>query len=65
MEEFITDRSKSPQEIENQINRLSDKYNEMEGITGGPVIEKEEFYDIEDSEENRLKSKTQMKKYLQ
>ena len=31
---FIIDRSKSPQEIENQINRLADKFNEIEE-TGG------------------------------
>ena len=30
LEEFIIDRSKSPQEIENQINRLADKFSEME-----------------------------------
>ena len=27
---FIIDRSKSTREIENQINRLADKFNEME-----------------------------------
>ena len=30
LEEFIIGRSKSPQEIENQINRLAGKFNEME-----------------------------------
>ena len=30
LEEFIIDRSKSPQEIENQISRLADKFSEME-----------------------------------
>ena len=63
LEIFLIVRSKSPQEIENQINRLPDKFNEIEK-TDGPVREKEEYYDIEDSEENHLKLKTQLKIYL-
>ena len=62
MEEFIIGRSKSPREIENQINRLSDKFNEIEEKLEDPVIGKEEFYDIEDLEENQLKLKNQLKR---
>ena len=34
--------------MENQINRLADKFNEIEENLDDSVIEKEEFYDIEE-----------------
>ena len=48
--EFIIDRSKSPQEIENQINCLPDKFKEIEGKAEAPATEGE-FYDVGDLEE--------------
>ena len=56
MGEFIIDRSKSPREIENQINRLSDKFNEIEEKLEDPVTEEEKFYDIEDLEEKTFRN---------
>ena len=40
MEEFIIDRSKSPQEIETQIGRLAEKFQELEQDQGSLSGEK-------------------------
>ena len=48
MKEFIIDRSKSPQEIETQIDRLAEKFQELEQDQGSLSEEKEfqEFGDL-------------------
>ena len=53
MEEFIIDRSKSPQEIETQIGRLAGKFQELEQKFRFHREEKNEFREFEDSG-NRL-----------
>ena len=38
MEGFIIDRSKSPQEIDNQTDRLEDKFRELEQKNSGSAV---------------------------
>ena len=47
MEEFIIGRSKSHQEIENQINRLAEKFQQLER-NQVPMPEESEFQEVED-----------------
>ena len=63
--EFIIGRSKSPREIENQINRLAEKFNEIEENLDDSAIEKEGFYDIEELAGNLSKWRNQMKRFTQ
>ena len=47
MEEFIIDRSKSPQEIETQIGRSAEKFQELDQDQGS-LTEEKEFQEVED-----------------
>merc|ERR1712112_387524 len=49
MKEFIIDRSKSDQEIENQIDRLAEKFQEL-GRKQVQIPEENDFQEIEDLE---------------
>ena len=44
LEEYVIGRSKSPKEIEEQSNRLSEKYNEIEGMTEDPEMKKKKNF---------------------
>ena len=55
MEEFITGRGKSPQEIETQIGRLAEKFQELEQVQG-TVSEGKEFQEFGDLGNQPLES---------
>ena len=50
MEEFIIDRNKSPRESEIQIDRMAEKFQELEQKNQVPLSEEDEFHEIEDLE---------------
>ena len=48
MKEFIIDRNKSTQEIETQIDRLAEEFQELEQKIQVPLSGEEEFHEFED-----------------
>ena len=47
MEGFIIDRSKSPQEIDNQMGGLAGKFRELEQKIPAPLSDEDEFHEFE------------------